>query len=267
MYYLKLYVKFIVAHLQSKMEYKFSFFSDILVQIITYSIHYFNIWILLNKFGSMQGWSFYEIVFLYNMNLFTYGVSALFVWEPMRELENMVQEGSFDSILTKPINPFLHLVFRQFRTLYLGHTLLGIIVFYICLSNLPIHWDIYKAIWFVIVLAGGVLIQAAVMILGGAVSFWIVKSKAVIDTGIYGLRFFLNYPISIYDIWVQVILTFIIPYAFVNFYPAQYFLSKESTSLFPPILQYGTPLVGVVLFFIAYKIWSLGVGKYQSTGS
>jgi len=32
-------------------------------------------------------------------------------------------------------------------------------------------------------------------------------------------------------------------------------------------LQYGTPIVGLVMFFMAYQFWKIGVNKYESTGS
>jgi ABC-2 type transport system permease protein len=53
----------------------------------------------------------------------------------------------------------------------------------------------------------------------------------------------------------------------VNFYPVHYFLDKTGDNLFSPILQYGTPVVGIVLFFLAYQFWRIGVDKYESTGS
>ena len=42
---------------------------------------------------------------------------------------------------------------------------------------------------------------------------------------------------------------------------------SPSDTLFFPILQYGTPVVGLVLFVLAYQFWKIGVNKYESTGS
>jgi ABC-2 type transport system permease protein len=232
-----------------------------------YVINYAALWIIFNKFNNIQGWSFYEVMFLYNLNLFSYGVCGLFLWSPMQRLEGMVQQGGFDSMLTKPIHSFWHLVFRQFNYSFLGHVILAFIIFQVSLSKLDIVWSLYRVILLVIVISGGILIQSGIMILSASVSFWIVRSSSTVNTAIYGLRSFLDYPISIYSRWVQVLLTFIVPYAFVNFYPAGLFLEKDGIHLFHPILQYGTPFVGILLFYLAMKVWSLGVRKYQSTGS
>ena len=86
-------------------------------------------------------------------------------------------------------------------------------------------------------------------------------------TAIYGVRRFIEYPITIYDRWLQLFLTVVIPYAFVSFYPAQHFLDKDGQALFHPALQYGTPLVGIFMFALACGFWRFGVNHYQSTGS
>jgi ABC-2 type transport system permease protein len=59
----------------------------------------------------------------------------------------------------------------------------------------------------------------------------------------------------------------VLPFAFVNFYPAHYFLDKAGGDLFFPVIQYGTPVVGIVFFLLAYQFWKVGVNKYESTGS
>jgi len=215
----------------------------------------------------MNGWSYYEVVFLYSLNLLSYGLSAMFVWAPMRQLGDMVQQGTFDGILIRPLNPFFHMLAKNFTYGFLGHTVLASVVFGICISKLGISWSFMTIIWFVLFIFGAFLIQCAMFIIGGSLSFWFVNSSQLVDTFIYGIRRFVDYPISLYDTFIKVLLTFIVPYAFVNFYPSIYFLNKSSDTLFHPILQYGTPIVGILLFLLAYKIWSIGIKHYESTGS
>lgn len=264
---LKLYFRYIIIYLKTKMEYRFAFFTDLIVQAIVYIGIYISIWIIFNKFQTVKGWSFNEILFLYNLNMFTYSACSLFFWSPAHELEGMVQQGTLDSILIRPINPFLNLIYKGFNHGFLGSLLLGIIIFGICLGKMNVSWSFIKIAWLLIVILGGILIQAAIMIAFGSLSFWIVKSGAVINTAIYGFRRFLDYPISIYDRIVQVLVTFIIPYAFVNYYPSQYFLDKPSEVIFSPYFKYGTPIVGILLFSLSYLLWVWGLSKYQSSGS
>lgn len=138
---LKLYFRFISIYLKSKLEYRFSFFMDLFTNVFTYSLIFISIWIIFEKFENIQGWSFYEVIFLYNINLFSYALSGMFIKHPMLDLERMVQEGSFDSIVVRPINPLFHMVARQFEYTFIGHILLSIIIFFITIPKLQITWD------------------------------------------------------------------------------------------------------------------------------
>ncbi|ENH95631.1 ABC transporter permease [Gracilibacillus halophilus YIM-C55.5] len=267
MNFIKLYIRFIVVFLKSKMEYRFSFFMDLFTNVFTYSLLFVSIWVILNKFQHIQGWGFYEVMFLYNLNLFTYAISGMFIKHPMLDLEKMVQNGDFDSVLIKPIDPLYHIVVRQFEYTFFGHILLSIVVFCISVPKIGIPLNSFNILWFALFIIGGVLIHSSIMIISGSMSFWFVKSTSILEMGIYDIRSFLNYPISIYQNSIQIFLTFVLPFAFVNFYPAQFFLQKEGNDLFHPLLQFGTPIVGIITIFIAYYIWSVGVNNYQSTGS
>jgi len=83
----------------------------------------------------------------------------------------------------------------------------------------------------------------------------------------YGaMKKFINYPISLYNKFIQIFLTFVLPYAFINFYPAQLLLNKKDY-IFHPALQYATLPLGVLLFIISYRFWLYGINRYQGTGS
>jgi len=131
---------------------------------------------------------------------------------------------------------------------------------------LAIHITILKIVFLLAAILGAALIQTAILVVIGTMSFWLVKNTATYSL-LNCFNNFLDYPITIYARSIQAFLTFVIPVAFVNFYPAHYFLNKTGDNLFFPALQYGTPIVGLVMFFMAYQFWKIGVNKYESTGS
>lgn len=264
---MKLILQFYKVLIKSKLEYRFNFFMEIFINISTYVVVYLGMWVILNKFGSINGWSYYQIMLLYNFNLITYGMACLLFYMPMRSLDNMVQTGEFDNILTRPLNPFLHLILKQGYLGFLGHIVLGIFVFAICFNKLHIHWNITVGFIFVLFLIGATLIQASVIIFSGTLSLKFVQALSVMDTLIYNIRGFINYPISIYDKWIEILLTFILPYAFVNFFPSEFLLGKQSYQIWNPTMKFGSIIIGVVLFTLSYRFFCLFIKKYQSTGS
>ena len=79
---------------------------------------------------------------------------------------------------------------------------------------------------------------------------------------------FTRYPISIYSRGVRVFLTLVIPFAFMNYFPATFLLHKTDGALqLSPQIGLITPLVGLVWFGMSYAFWRVGIDRYQGTGS
>ena len=266
MYQIKMIGKFYAVLLKSKMEYRLNFFMEIFINLFTYVVTYLGIWILLAKFGQINGWNYYEVMLLYNLNLTTYGIACLFFYIPMRALENMVQSGDFDSILVRPLNPFIHLLLKQNYLGFLSHIILGVVVFCICFANLHMNWTVHTMVTFVLMVTGGSLIQASVIIITGSLSLKFTKSIAVMDTLIYNVRSFIEYPIRIYNKAIQLFLTFFIPYAFVNFYPAEFLLGKNEDMVPSFAMKFAPICIGGVLFLFSYLLFMKLLDQYSSTG-
>ena len=81
------------------------------------------------------------------------------------------------------------------------------------------------------------------------------------------MRKFAGYPISIFHKAIQVFMIYIVPFAFVNYFPAQYLLRKEDMVLYPNVFMYLTPIVGVGTYLLAYLFWRYSLRHYKSTGN
>jgi ABC-2 type transport system permease protein len=79
---------------------------------------------------------------------------------------------------------------------------------------------------------------------------------------------FTRYPITIYSRAVSFVLTFIFPFAFMNYFPATFLLQKTDNALsLSPQVGLLTPVVGLLWFGLAYVFWRYGLDHYQGTGS
>ncbi len=262
----KIILRFYGTALKNIFEYRLGTLLDVLTFFLRFTFAYLTIWILLLKFQNINGWTLYEVMFLFNLNMFANGLESIFFFSPMQGMEQMVQYGEFDMALIRPLNPLVYTLIGRPTLAFAGNFILGIIVFVLCFTHLGIYLTAIKVVFLLLVILGGILIHCAKDLFFGSLSFWIVKTRAI-SSVISCFNTVIDYPISIYGKVLQTFLTFLLPLAFVNFYPAQYFLGKTADSLFDPVFQYGTPVVGVVLFFLAYQFWKIGVNKYESTGS
>ena len=116
---------------------------------------------------------------------------------------------------------------------------------------------ILKILFFSIV---GALIIGAINTIFSISSFWTYRSNEVIWS-FYRMYTFTEYPITIYNSFIRVLITIILPFAFVAYYPTMAYLG------FNTYMIYFSPVVAIVLWIIAVKLWNLGLKKYRSTGT
>lgn len=267
MSHLRLYLKFYQINLKSIAQHRGSFIMFTLSKAIYYVAEFIMLWIMIKTFVSMGSWSAYEIMLLYALSNSSYAIAGSFLYSVCSSISKNVRDGSFDEVLTKPLNPFIYWISTKLSTGYFGTFGVSLFIIILCLYKLEIAMNLYKIIFlFFTILSGGV-IMGAIMLLTAAPAFWIVKSEAVMSLFFGSISNFINYPITIFNRVIQVVLTLVLPYAFINFFPAQFLLGKNDFSIFAPVFQFLSPVVAVILFTLAYRFWNYSINHYESTGS
>jgi ABC-2 type transport system permease protein len=203
---------------------------------------------------------------LYSMTLGSYALAGFFFFSSTQTLSQNIISGELDKFMVKPINPLWHLIAFYFNPGYLSHLSLSIILMTFCFIRLEIQFTVFKILFLVIVMISSAAIHGAGMLISSAPIFW-TKRNAFGHWFYWMSKQFIEYPVTIYGKAVQVILTFLMPWAFISFYPAQYFLSKDDFGLFSPVLQYCSPLVAVILMGTGLLLWHKGLNVYESTGT
>jgi ABC-2 type transport system permease protein len=59
---------------------------------------------------------------------------------------------------------------------------------------------------------------------------------------------------------------FVVPIAFVGYFPSLYVLGKEDPLGLPAALQFASPLVAVAAGLVAGLVWRTAVRRYRSAG-
>lgn len=260
-----LYLEFIKIKIESAIEYKRTFLIWFFAQFFLYGAQFLLIWILIEQFNQIGDWKPFEVAFLFALNFGARAVAGFFLYEPAMRLPQMIQTGEFDDVLTKPLNSFMYLMSREFNFGFISQLFLAVTFMVVCLFNIGVPLTPIAIFYLLIVIMGGALIHGAAFLFTSVPAFWLIRSdsfRLIIES-----QNFIKYPISIYDKGIQILLTVLLPYAFINFFPAQYFLQKEDFTMFHPIFQYLSPVVGICLFSLAYIFWNIGIKHYSSTGS
>ena len=266
MFYISLFRKFFIIPWRSQFEYPVAFILGITAQWMSYGFQFLGMWIMVQAFGTLAGWNSMQILFIYSMNLFSYAIGATFTYNTYQQIMQIVRTGKFDDVLLKPMNSLVYLLCSNINAAYLSHLTLGLAGMLISLHALGITMEIYKILWLVIAILGSALIHAGMLILISVPSLIVLNDTG---WGIFytGFRNFMNYPLSIFGRPIQLLLTFVLPYGFISFYPSQVILNIQDSLGFSSLFKYLTPLVGILLCSIAFIAWQWAVNRYESSGS
>ncbi|MWC30574.1 ABC transporter permease [Paenibacillus sp. MMS18-CY102] len=260
----ELFFKFVRLKMKTRLEYRGAFLMGVVGQIIGYGANYLILFLLLQRFESIQGWEWPDLALIYSVNVFTYAIGASFVFSPMVEMDSLITSGKFDNYLTKPLNPFSFLVAQNFNVGYIAHILISGSVMVWSVTQVDLVWSWGRAIYFICIIISSSLLQASFLVLIGVWGFVFVRSQYLL--GLYfKLKEFISYPISLYNIVMQVILTVVIPLGFINYYPGLFLLSRDVGTV-QLCLGMLAPVVGPLFFLFTLWIWNKGLKKYEGAG-
>lgn len=266
MYFIKLYSQYVKTFLKSKMEYRFGFAVELFANFVLVIVYYAGIRILFDNFSGIGGWSYYQVLFLFSISWVSYSIAGFLLWQPMLDMGRMIQTGELDLYMVRPISTLKYLVFKQFQYTFIARLVMGIS--FLCLSfhNVVNSVNFSNVSLLLLYLFIGVVIHCSILVLIGASAFWILSNYEfgnILTNSDYGLRTFTEYPLNIYPKVIQMLLTFVIPYAFVNYYPAIFLMDDN-----PNIARLSIPcVVTIIVAIVAIFVWNKGLKKYESVGN
>ncbi len=225
------------------------------------------IYITLQKFGSLGGWNIYEMLFLYSLLFLTYGIMIIF-FTGLRDFGKTVRNGNFDRFILRPRGLLFQIIFTNADWFAaVGHGGLGIVLFVISANKVGIVWNAGKIIYYLFTVLGGVLIQGAIFLFLATLNIYLLETKSLKELFYWNMRKFAGYPVSIFHEVIQICMIYVVPFAFVNYFPAQYLLRKPDMAQYPEIYMYLTPILGLAMYLLAYGFWRYSIKYYKSSGN
>lgn len=225
------------------------------------------IWFALLKFDTLNDWNMQEMLFLFSLLFLTYGIMILF-FTGLRDFGWTVRTGGFDRFLLRPRGVLFQLIFVNADWFAaIGHGGLGLVLFILTAGRVGIQWDVATVLYYILAVAGGVLIQGAIFLFLATLNIYLLETGSLKEVFYWNARKFAGYPVSIFHKAVQVFMIYVVPFAFVNYFPSQFLLRKPDMQQFPEIFLYLTPFVGVGMYLLAYLFWRYSLRHYESSGN
>lgn len=258
----RIYGKLQVLHLRAHLEYEADFWIGILGVALTHTAGFIFIWTLFSRITEIKGWSLWEITFLYALNIIPRGLVEI-CCDGQWRLRLMVNLGEFDRVLVRPISPALQVITQISSIHGAGSVALGVAVLLRSVDELGVTWDAGRLLLLLATVANSVVLIGAIHFAINCVAFWDPGTSSSFPFLIAQFAEFGKFPITVYDRLVQFIITWILPFAFVSYYPGLVLLGKHGTV---PWLGYMAPLAGPIMVLIASAIWRHSLQRYQGTG-
>ncbi len=260
-FYWKIYKRVVIQDMKSKMSYRADFIISTLGMICTNIVGFISFYILFRNFPSVNGWGYYEMLFLYGFSLISITpVQCLF--DNNWSLRMNVYSGDFIKYCFRPINLFFYYQSEIFDIKGLGQLAFGIGTLCYAWAKLALPVTVLTVAKTVVFLITASLIMISMQNAAAATCFWIQNSFYVLDLT-FRFKDYAKYPITIFSPVFRFIFTFLIPIAFIAYYPSQVILRPGEV----PLLSWFSPFIGCIFFYLSYRFWMYGAMRYSGTGS
>ena len=257
---IKLYLAFLKASLKEMLVYRFDCIVGMVSQIVTQLVEIVFIWIVFQNTENLAGWDFRQILLLYGITLISIGISD-FCFDALYDIgPKYIRDGDFDKIMLRPVHPLISIIGDSKEFTALGYLALGLFMTIAMLIEIAIPITailILKIVFFSIV---GAAIIGAINTIFSISSFWTYRSNEIIWS-FYRIYTFAQYPIDIYNKFIKTLITVILPFAFVAYYPTMAYLGMNTYMI------YLAPVIAIILWIIAVKVWNLALNKYRIKGN
>lgn len=246
--------------LKMRLAYRVDFLVDLGASLFAIGVQLATLGVLFAQVPALMGWTFEEVLFIYGFSLLPLGLFNLVSINLYRFAERYIAEGHLDRVLLRPVNPLAQVMFESFNMSGLNELLLGGGMVIYAANQLDMVFGPLDILVLLLLIPSAAVIYAAVFLMVTAVSFW-HEDRMGLAPPIYNVIRFARYPMTIYGRGVQIFLLFVLPFGWVAYMPATWFVGESGRWALL------TPLIALLFGGLALLVWRAGLRRYESTGN
>ncbi|MFE9744970.1 ABC transporter permease [Saccharothrix saharensis] len=260
------YLKLVGARLRGQMSYRTSFVLQCVAQAVNQLAELAIILVLFDRVGALGGFSVREVVLMYAIAGTAFGIADMVAGQ-LDELPTYIRTGTFDVLLLRPLGTLAQMMASDLHLRKVGRIVAGLGAMAYALSHNDIAWSPGVVALVVVAPISGAVIFSSIWVAANAVCFWVVDGQELANTVTYGSNAFTSYPATVYGPWLRRFFAFVIPGAFVAYYPSLALLDRPDPLGGPAFLGWVSPLVAAAAAVVAGLVWRTAVRHYRGTGS
>jgi ABC-2 type transport system permease protein len=240
------------ANLQSVMEYRVSFLTQVVGMMLNNFI-YFAIWLIFfDRFKDVRGWGASDMYVTFGVLASAFGLVSLFFGNAF-VLGDIINNGRLDYYLSLPRPVLLHAAASRMISSGMGDFTYGFISYAV---SGQFTWNGLLRFMFGILLAA--VVFASFLILVNSLAFWMGIVSSFTNLMVNAMLTFGIYPITLFDNYAKLILFTVIPAALMGALPAEFIRAFTWQTLAELLLG------AMILLGLAVTVFRLGLRRYES---
>jgi ABC-2 type transport system permease protein len=258
---LKLLSTFLKVNIQMSLAYRADTVVNIALNLMWLGWELLSLNIIFNNTTSLGGWGFGELIALLGVFRLINTLMIALIWPNTEKFNQSIRDGSMDYTLLQPVNSMFLVTFSRITVWRIWDLILATILIVVGVNMSGDITTPLSILTFILLTVSGAIVIYSLWIVLIALTFWFTKFdnnvtilQALLDAG--------RYPVTVYPVWLRIIVTFIIPIAVATTVPLQ---ALRGELVFSRILMF--IVIGIASFWVASQVWKAGLKRYSGASS
>ncbi len=258
---LKLLSAFLKVNVQMSLAYRADTVVNILLNVMWLGWELLSLGIIFNNTETIAGWGFGELIALLGVWRLIHTLMMALIWPNTEKFNQSIRDGSMDYTLLQPVNSMFLVTFSRIMIWRFWDLILSFVLIAVGINMSGSIVTAPQFLTFILLTVSGAIIIYSLWIVLIALTFWFTKFdnnvtilQALLDAG--------RYPVTVYPVWLRILITFVIPIAVATTVPLQG-LRGELTFLRVMMFFF----IGIISFLVASQIWKAGLKRYSGASS
>lgn len=261
MHFLKLVSTFFKVNVQMSVAYRADTVINILLNIMWLGWELLGLSIIFSNTDTLGGWGFGELIALLGVFRLVNTMMMSLIWPNTEKFNQSIRDGSMDYTILQPVSSMFLVTFSRISVWRIWDLVLAIVLIVVGVNLAGDVATPLSVFNFILLTISGTIIIYSLWIVLIAFTFYFTKFdnnvtilQALLDSG--------RYPVTVYPVWLKIIVTYLIPIALATTIPLQ--ALRQDLDTLQVILFLG---IGVASFVLASRIWKAGLKRYSGASS
>ncbi len=245
----------------NELQYRANFVIQLIESAVTLGTGLVVLTLIFDRTDTLDGWTRPQLLVVMGVFTIVGGIIGFVIEPNMGRVMTDVRQGTFDYVLTKPVDSQLLSSVREFSVWRLTDVVSGLIVLGWGVTGLDASVGVLDALAFAASLAAGSTLVYCLWLVVTSGAFWFVRMNEVQElfTGLYRAG---QYPVTVYPAWLRLSLTYLVPIGFAVTVPSESLTGRLT-------LERGLITVGflIVAFAVTRFVWRRGTRRYSGASA